>query len=113
MRKHLVSVSLTPHFSGVAAVHVKQQNRFNGFRSGLVALLFLPALLVFGADNFAAPPVSVFDTAETFTLSNSLLTAEIEKRTGTLLSLKYEKLELIAQTGGGANGGYWSSVGRG
>jgi rhamnogalacturonan endolyase len=30
-----------------------------------------------------------------------------------LLSLAYHGLEFIAQTGGGANGGYWSSVGRG
>src|SRR5207302_10184330 len=32
---------------------------------------------------------------------------------GTLVSLKYQGLELMAQGGGGANGGYWSSVGRG
>lgn len=59
----------------------------------------------------AAAPVTVAETAEQFTLDNGLLTARVDKRTGTLTSLRYEGLELLAQRGSGANGGYWSSVG--
>jgi rhamnogalacturonan endolyase len=63
----------------------------------------------------AAPsgPVTVIESSESFTLANGLLSARIEKRSGTLTSLKYADLELLAQRQGGANGGYWSSVGRG
>jgi rhamnogalacturonan endolyase len=57
--------------------------------------------------------VTVSETTDSFTLSNGLVSAVIEKRTGTLISLKYNDLELMAQHQGGANGGYWSSVGRG
>src|SRR5436190_7546886 len=84
---------------------------FNLLKPGGRILLTLPSLLV-GTHGSCASPVSLSETRETFTLSNNLLTAQIEKRTGTLLSLKYENHELIAQTGSGANGGYWSSVGR-
>src|SRR6266481_93564 len=60
-----------------------------------------------------SPPVTVSESADSFTLSNGLLSARIEKRSGTLVSLKYIDLEFLAQHQGGANGGYWSSVGRG
>ena len=59
------------------------------------------------------PSVTVSETADSFTLSNGLLSARIEKRTGTLVSVTYNDLELLAQRQSGANGGYWSSVGRG
>jgi rhamnogalacturonan endolyase len=83
---------------------------FNGVGGRLLLALF-PLLGVTHA--FCASPVSVSETRDTFALSNDVIKAEVEKRTGTLLSLKYEGHELIAQTGSGANGGYWSSVGRG
>jgi rhamnogalacturonan endolyase len=60
-----------------------------------------------------AKPVSLTDSGQTFTLDNGLVSARIQKRTGTLVSLRYEGLELLAQGQPGANGGYWSSVGRG
>jgi rhamnogalacturonan endolyase len=60
-----------------------------------------------------SPPVTVSETADSFTLSNGLVSAVIEKPSGTLFSLKFNDLELLAQHQGGANGGYWSSVGRG
>src|SRR5215831_6385881 len=77
--------------------------------------------LVFGAfflgthSSQAAPfsPVSLFESADSFTLSNGLVSARIEKRSGILVSLKFNDLDLLAQHQGGANGGYWSSVGRG
>ena len=58
-------------------------------------------------------PVTLIQSSNSFTLSNGLISARIEKGTGTLTSLKYNDLELLAQHPGGANGGYWSSVGRG
>ena len=61
----------------------------------------------------AAPPVTLSQTEDAFTLGNGLLTAVVAKRSGLLVSLKYRGLELLAQGRGGANGGYWSSVGRG
>jgi rhamnogalacturonan endolyase len=65
------------------------------------------------AHTAPSPPVAVSESADTFTLSNGLLSARIEKRTGTLVSLTYNDLEFLAQRQSGANGGYWSSVGRG
>src|SRR3954462_3759778 len=60
-----------------------------------------------------APPVTVSEDVSFFTLANGLITAQIEKRSGNLASLKYQNLELLARHGSGAEGGYWSSVGRG
>jgi rhamnogalacturonan endolyase len=71
--------------------------------------VFLFGLNLAHADH----PVSLSESADSFTLSNGLLSARIEKRSGTLVSLKYNDLEFLAQHQGGANGGYWSSVGRG
>ncbi len=59
-----------------------------------------------------AADVTVVETPESFTLANGLVKARIEKRTGTMVSLRYAGQELIAEHGSGANGGYWSSVGR-
>jgi rhamnogalacturonan endolyase len=61
----------------------------------------------------AAPPVTVAEDDSFFTLANGLLIARIARNSGVLVSLKYEGLELMAQGRGGAEGGYWSSVGRG
>src|SRR5690349_16236504 len=77
----------------------------------LVVGVFLPGTRA--AQARSSPPVALFESADSFTLSNGLVSAVIEKRTGTLISLKYNDLELMAQHLGGANGGYWSSVGRG
>jgi rhamnogalacturonan endolyase len=78
-------------------------------------ILVLGAFLLGARSVYAAPspPVTLSETSDSFTLSNGLLSARIEKRSGTLVSLKYNDLEFLAQHQGGANGGYWSSVGRG
>ena len=59
--------------------------------------------------NFGAepppPPVTVAETAESYTLANGPLTAQISKRTGSLSSLRYHDLEMLA---GARSGGYWS-----
>jgi rhamnogalacturonan endolyase len=77
----------------------------------LVLGVFL--LSAHSAQSVSSSLVTASETADSFTLSNGLVCAIIEKRTGTLISLKYNDLELLAQHQGGANGGYWSSVGRG
>ncbi len=54
-----------------------------------------------------APRVTVAETDFAFTLDNGIVVAEINKRSGDLISLKYKGLELL----GGGSGhpyGYWS-----
>src|SRR5215475_5848781 len=90
--------------------------RFFGFWGSTGSWSLVIGTLILGrgsAQSAPSPPVSVSETADSFTLSNGLLSARIEKRTGTLVSLTYNDLELLAQRQSGANGGYWSSVGRG
>src|SRR6266404_6315079 len=82
------------------------------FGAGILLLSFSYALEgTITEKSRAAPsePVTISESDETFTLANGLLSARVQKRTGTLLSLKYEGLELLAQNHSGANGGYWSS----
>jgi rhamnogalacturonan endolyase len=59
-----------------------------------------------------AAPVGVSEDADSFCLSNGLVTARIVKRSGVLASLRYQGQELMASGHGGMNGGYWSSFGR-
>jgi rhamnogalacturonan endolyase len=73
--------------------------------------VLLLALLPFPGRGSA--PVTVAETDAAFTLTNEFITAVVEKRSGTLTSLKYAGYELLATNRGGSVGGYWSSVGRG
>src|SRR6266481_1362025 len=90
------------------------------FRGGPIAgaFLFLAASLR-GASTASLPAadppgaVSLSQNESAFILSNGLITARIQKSSGDLVSLLYKGLELMAQHRGGADGGYWSSVGRG
>lgn len=52
----------------------------------------------------SAPPVTVTDDGEAFTLANGILTARVAKRSGNLVSLTYKGIETLAARGGG----YWS-----
>src|SRR5882724_8279042 len=81
--------------------------------STLALLLAVATILQTGVAQAANSPVTVSEDDSAFTLANGLLTARVAKRSGVLVSLKYEGLEMMAQGRGGANGGYWSSVGRG
>jgi rhamnogalacturonan endolyase len=81
----------------------------------LVARIALFCLCMFGMRAEAADQsqnVTLAEDGDSFTLDNGLVTARIIKRSGTMSSLSYEALELLAQGVGGAKGGYWSSVGR-
>ncbi len=69
-----------------------------------VALTFLlPAILQ------AAPQssVTVSENENSYTLANGIVTAQVSKRSGDLLSLKYKNLEML-DTQSGRQAGYWS-----
>lgn len=87
----------------------------NGAQGTFKSTLFLlaAAMPVLLAQAQEPAPVTVSELNGHFTLANGLLTAEIRVNSGVLVSLKYHGLELMARGRGGANGGYWSSVGRG
>ena len=51
--------------------------------------------------------VVITETESTFTLENGIVTARASKRSGDLLSLKYQGLELL-DAGSSPRGGYWS-----
>ena len=55
----------------------------------------------------AEPPVTVSETKTGFTLDNGLVTAQVAKHSGDLISLKYKNLELL-EAGSGHPFGYWS-----
>jgi rhamnogalacturonan endolyase len=66
------------------------------------AILWSPFLL--RADNL--PPVTVATDDASFTLDNGIVSAQVARRSGDLLSLKYHQLELLDTHGRQA--GYWS-----
>jgi rhamnogalacturonan endolyase len=66
------------------------------------AALSLPVTL-----SGAEKPVTISETDSSFTLDNGLVTAQVAKRSGDLISLKYRNLELL-EAGSGHPFGYWS-----
>lgn len=60
------------------------------------------------APSAAAPnaPVTLIEDAATFTIANAFVTAQVDKRSGGLVSLRYQGLETLNQTGHA--GAYWS-----
>src|SRR4051812_47292675 len=55
----------------------------------------------------AAPaPVTLTETADSYTLANDVVTAKISKRSAGLASLRYKDIELLNP--GRGNAGYWS-----
>ena len=75
----------------------------------VAAILLLPALLL--AD--IQPAVSISENAVSYTLDNGIVTAQVAKRSGDLLSLKYKNLEMLDGRGQ-HSAGYWEhNVARG
>jgi rhamnogalacturonan endolyase len=72
--------------------------------------LFIVACILVAAGHPAAgavgQPVALQEDADSFRLSNGILAARIDKKTGNLVSLRYRDLDLL-----GKGGGYWSNVG--
>jgi rhamnogalacturonan endolyase len=79
----------------------------SGIRSRLLATVL--ALLAPAAAR-AAAPVTLTDSGDTYTLSNGILTARINQRSGGLRSLSYNGLNMLAGDGGidSRDGGFWS-----
>jgi len=71
----------------------------------LLALLNLARPLALAAES--ASPVTVAEDANSFTLSNGIVTARILKNSGDIRSLKYKGVEIFTDRSGHA-GGYWS-----
>jgi rhamnogalacturonan endolyase len=65
------------------------------------SIVLFPALLP------AAPPVTVSEDADSYTLANGILTAQVSKISGDLTSLKYKGLEMLDQATNKETGGYW------
>ncbi|HMP83469.1 MAG TPA: lyase, partial [Verrucomicrobiota bacterium] len=76
-------------------------------------LLSLASTLVLACLNSSlAADVTFRESDKTFFLNNGILDVRIEKSSGDVFSIKYQGVELLAQSSpGGALGGYWSSVG--
>ena len=72
----------------------------------LLAILILRAALL-PAWGAAAPAVTVTEDESTFTLDNGIVRARAAKRSGDLLSLRYQGQEVL-NAGAGHPAGYWS-----
>jgi rhamnogalacturonan endolyase len=79
-------------------------------RIAVVALVALGAVASVAAG--AGPGVTLAEDDAGFTLANGLVTARVEKRTGTLASLRYRGLELLGKASGKPYA-YWSHDGGG
>lgn len=75
-----------------------------------VALIALSAAAAAAAG--ADPKVTLVEDDASFTLANAQVSARVEKRTGTLASLKYRGLEMLGKASGKAYA-YWSHDGGG
>lgn len=71
----------------------------------LHSLLLVGALLA--SPVRAADPVTLVEDASAYTLANGVVSAKVSKRSGDLVSLKYNNVELLAGGSGHAYG-YWS-----
>src|ERR1035437_10886612 len=69
-----------------------------------VVLFFLVPAILRAAPNSS---VVVSEDANSFTLANGIVTAEVAKRSGDLASLKYHGLEML-DAHGGRQAAYWS-----
>ena len=63
--------------------------------------------LLFSTGAQAGPAVTISENDQTYTLANGLVTAQIAKRSGDLLSLKYRDLEML-DTRSSRQPAYWS-----
>jgi rhamnogalacturonan endolyase len=71
------------------------------------ALLALAVALLPAAGLYAAENVTVSESPSAYTLDNGIVTVQVAKRSGDLLSLKYNGLEMVDNTSQ-RQAGYWS-----
>jgi rhamnogalacturonan endolyase len=72
------------------------------FSAAFATCCLLPVTL-----SAAATAVVVNEEGSTYTLDNGIVRAQVAKRSGDLISLKYADIEMLS-TGAGRWGGYWS-----
>jgi len=76
----------------------------------ILTFVLLTACVGFGMAQNPQGVASVTDDGENFVLANGIVTAKVEKQSGSLTSLKYKGLELLG-AGAGRSNGYWSLPG--
>ena len=76
----------------------------------ILTFVLLTACVGFGMAQNPQGAASVTDDGENFVLANGIVTAKVEKQSGSLTSLKYKGLELLG-AGAGRSNGYWSLPG--
>ncbi len=76
-------------------------------RIALLSLLSALAAPGLAPSHACAQRVGIAEDDATFTLSNSIVTARVSKRSGDLISLQFRGVELLNDKSGHA-GGYWS-----
>lgn len=91
-----------PNVSVYLPMPALKQN-WRRWKPGILAVSLFFAANLFGAE----PPVTVTQDPVTFTLANGIVTAQVSKRSGDLISLKYQNRELL-EAGSGHAFGYWS-----
>jgi rhamnogalacturonan endolyase len=79
--------------------------RFHCFGAKLV--FFVAAAFVLTSLRGAEIPVTISENENSFTLDNGIVTAQIAKRSGDLISLKYKNLEML-DTQDQQQSAYWS-----
>jgi rhamnogalacturonan endolyase len=79
------------------------QPKLSPMKSALFALALFSAANVFAAEK----PVTVSESDSVFTLDNGVVAAQVSKRSGDLLSLKYQGLEMVDNMSQ-RQAGYWS-----
>ncbi len=74
----------------------------------LLPIVVLTFLLPASLPAAPEPPVVVSENENTFILANGPVTAQIDRRSGDLASLKYNGLEMLSTSGNRSAPGYWS-----
>lgn len=77
-------------------------------RTVLVSLALIVSAPAFARQDTSSPPVAVTETNEVYTLDNGIIVAVISKRSGDLISMTYNGMEMLELRSGGHSGGYWS-----
>ncbi|HWB86092.1 MAG TPA: polysaccharide lyase family protein [Bryobacteraceae bacterium] len=72
----------------------------------IVFTFFLSAAALLAAPDTSDAPVTIHDDGAVFTLTNGYLTAQINKTTGDMTSLKFHGLEMMGYVSG-HHAGYW------
>src|SRR5436190_14646781 len=76
----------------------------------ILTFVLFAACVTLGMSQSPSGAATVTDDGDNFVLANGIVTATVEKQSGSLTSLKYKGLELLG-AGAGRSNGYWSLPG--